>query len=277
MSSKPISLQDAADRMGVHYLTVYRYVRLGLLDAHKQGGSWYVEPAALDRFQQPAKGRGGQKEAPWAERLEARLLAGDLNGSWSVIESALASGKAPAEVYVEMLSPALDSIGRRWEEGDIEIQDEHVGTAIANRLIGRLSSRFNRRGRSRGTIVAAMPSGERHGLGIAMLSDVFRGAGYNVVDLGPDTPIPSLIGSFERVDDLVAVCIGVVMPAHLELAGEMARAARVAIPEDAVILLGGRAVTSEEMARDLGADGFAADPMAAVEQVEALRSARVGT
>ncbi len=277
MSSEPISLQDAADRMGVHYMTVYRYVRLGLLDAQKHGGSWYVEPSALERFQQPAKGRGGRKDAPWAERLEARLLAGDLNGSWSVIESALASGKEPAEVYVEMLSPALDSIGRRWEQGDIEIQDEHVGTAIANRLIGRLGSRFNRRGRSRGTVVAAMPSGERHGLGIAMLADVFRGAGYDVVDLGADTPVESLVGSFARVDDLVAVCIGVVMPENLGLAAEMTKAARVALPDGAVILLGGRAVTSEKQARKLGADGYAADPMAAVELVAALREAKAAS
>lgn len=274
MSAEPISLHDAADRMGVHYMTVYRYVRLGLLEAHKHGGSWYVEPAALARFQQPAKGRGGRKDAPWAERLETRLLAGDLNGSWAVIESALASGKEPAEVYVEMLAPALDSIGRRWEQGDIEIQDEHVGTAIANRLIGRLGSRFNRRGRSRGTVVTVMPSGERHGLGISMLSDVLRGAGYEVVDLGPDTPVHSLIGSFRRVDDLVAVCIGVVMPEHLGLAGEMARAVREALPHDVVILLGGRAMKSEDHARELGADGYAADPVAATEQIELLRGER---
>ncbi|MDA8269090.1 MAG: helix-turn-helix domain-containing protein [Actinomycetota bacterium] len=37
--SDVIGLQQAADRLGVHYMTVYRYVRTGRLPATKVGGS----------------------------------------------------------------------------------------------------------------------------------------------------------------------------------------------------------------------------------------------
>ena len=36
--SATFTLQEAADELGVHYMTAYRYVRLGLLDAAKVGG-----------------------------------------------------------------------------------------------------------------------------------------------------------------------------------------------------------------------------------------------
>ena len=36
-AGRPLTLQEVADLLGVHYMTVYRYVRLGLLEA-EQGG-----------------------------------------------------------------------------------------------------------------------------------------------------------------------------------------------------------------------------------------------
>jgi len=35
-----LSLRDAADQLGVHYMTAYRYLRLGTLPAKKVGGVW---------------------------------------------------------------------------------------------------------------------------------------------------------------------------------------------------------------------------------------------
>ena len=55
----------------------------------------------------------------------------------------------------------------------------------------------------------AMPAGERHGLGAAMLSDVLRGEGYAVLNLGPDTPAASLVAAMRDADDMVAVVVSV--------------------------------------------------------------------
>ena len=49
--AEEITLQQAADRLGVHYMTAYRYIRLGILGAHKVGGRWLVDPPDLDRLQ----------------------------------------------------------------------------------------------------------------------------------------------------------------------------------------------------------------------------------
>ena len=42
-----VGLRDAAEQLGVHYMTAYRYVRNGTLPAHKSGGEWQVDPADL--------------------------------------------------------------------------------------------------------------------------------------------------------------------------------------------------------------------------------------
>lgn len=263
-----LTLQEAAARLGVHYMTMYRYVRLGLIEAEKRAGTWQVSEEALEALHHPPIS-SQDSDTPWSARLESRLVAGDVTGAWSLIEAALASGKEPAEIYVDVLAPALRHIGDRWATGDLDVDDEHIATAVAHRLVGRLSARFTRRGRDRGSIVAAMPPGERHGLGLTMLTDVLRGAGYHVLDLGPDTPIGSLVKAIARTDNLKAVCIGVVMQERVAAATEMIAAVRKVVGPEVLILVGGAAIPDVEMAQSIGANGYAADPMVAVGLIEA--------
>ena len=54
MTAPDLTLHEAAALLGVHYMTAYRYVRLGLLPAAKSGGSWRVTAADLEQFQQAA-------------------------------------------------------------------------------------------------------------------------------------------------------------------------------------------------------------------------------
>ena len=59
-----ISLQEAADALGVHYMTAYRYVRTGRLPAVKDGAEWRVDPADLAEWvdayrQHPRRSSGG--------------------------------------------------------------------------------------------------------------------------------------------------------------------------------------------------------------------------
>lgn len=265
------TLHEAAEHLGVHYMTAYRYVRLGQLDAVKVGGSWQVAADALATFReeredaQPARLRA----VPWSERLESRLLAGDASGSWGVVESALAAGSTVGDVYVDVLAPALHSIGDRWSAGEIDIAIEHRASGIASRLIGRLGSRCVRRGRSRGSIVLGGPAGERHSLVVAMLADLLRLEGWDVSDLGADTPAASFVLTAETIDDLVAVGISVTNPESLPSAAEtctLLHSAELSVP----ILLGGQAVEGEAHARSLGADGYAADAASMVRILDGL-------
>jgi excisionase family DNA binding protein len=262
--SDQITLQQAADRLGVHYMTVYRYVRLGILPADKVGGHWLVDARDLDRFRAtraPAASSHPlpRQSAPWAGRLQRRMLVGDTAGSWQVLEAAMASGMAPADTYVEILGPALHAIGSAWRGGDLGIEQEHIASRVATSLIGRLGPRFQRRGRHRGTILVVMPPGDRHGLGAAMVSDILRGDGYAVLDLGPDTPAASLTAAMSACDDLMGVIVSVADAARLRDARRLIAAARRHDPRP-VLVAGGFAVADAATARSLGADGWTADP-----------------
>jgi MerR family transcriptional regulator, light-induced transcriptional regulator len=270
-----VTLQEAAARLGVHYMTVYRYVRLGLLAADKVGGTWRIALRDLEDLRQRSAAGGDvqRRPAPWADRLEARLVVGDSRGAWGVIEAALTAGTDLEDVYLEVIAPAMSAIGRRWEVAEVDIAIEHRASVIAMRIVGRLGHRFARRGRTRGTVVVGNPTGERHALPVALLADVVRRAGWEVWELGADVPTSSFVRAAAEVEHLVAVGVSISTPQCIE-AGADAIAALRPVVNGAAILVGGHAVADGSDASALGADGWAPDGKQAVAVLEALMSGR---
>ncbi|BAN03260.1 cobalamin-dependent protein [Ilumatobacter coccineus] len=254
-----LTLHEAAEELGVHYMTAYRYVRLGLLDAEKVGGTWQVGSDAVERFRDGEQNGPVERgtPAPWAERFEARLVAADGAGAWGVVEAALAAGADLDGLYLDVVAPAMVSIGERWETGELDVAVEHAASGIVTRIMGRLGHRFSRRGRSRGTVVLGAPADETHALPVAILGDLLRLRGWNVLDLGANTPSASFVYA-AKAADVVAVGISVTNSESLDSAAAACAAMKEADPATKIIV-GGRVVRDGEHAMSLGADGWAAN------------------
>jgi excisionase family DNA binding protein len=271
--STQLTLHEVAQALDVHYMTVYRYVRLGLLPARKSGSRWSVEQSDLTSFLGEERNIG-DSDAPWAARLESRMIAGDATGAWGVVEAALSAGHTPASIYSELLAPAMEEIGKRWERGEVDVADEHLASAVAMRIVGRLGPRFTRRGRTRGTVLCAMPEGDQHGLGSAMVADTIRAAGFEALDLGANTPLSAVTLAVRRLDDLKALCLSINNTQALERGREIVAAVKELDP-DVVVVAGGRAVRTEDAAVQLGVDGWGTTLADAVDLVEAAATSRL--
>ena len=256
--SATFTLQEAADELGVHYMTAYRYVRLGLLDADKVGGAWQVSGSAIDALRDGSAAGpvAAGKDAPWAQRLEARLVDGDAQGAWGVVEAAMASGADVRSIYLELLSPVLVRIGARWAAGEFDVAIEHQATGIVMRIIGRLGPRCVRRGRARGGLVIGAPVDEHHALPTAMLGDLMRLHGWDVTDLGANTPSAPFVDAARRKPDLAAIGVSVTHPDHLPAVRECCAAIRRDLPGVRVVV-GGQAIADTAHALALGAHGLA--------------------
>jgi len=258
-----LSLADVADRVGVHYMTVYRWMRTGRLRAEWAGGRWAVdgaEVAALlgGRRDEPDGGRhdepdGGRRRwATWQARLEHCLLAGDEAGTWAVAQAALTAGARPDSLLLEVVAPVMVSIGRRWAAGELTVADEHCASQLATRLIGRLGPSFDRPGRKRRAVVVGTPAGERHALPVAMVVDLLRGSGYRVVDLGVDLP-PAELARGAASPGVLAVAVGATVSGQLSALAAAVVEIRRQAPTVPVIV-GGAAVPDRASAEAVGAD-----------------------
>jgi excisionase family DNA binding protein len=272
-TERVLSLEEAAERLGVHYMTAYRYVRLGRLPARQVNGRWTVRASDVAAFARPPatprRAKGEPKFSRYRERLLARLLDGDEAGAWGVVETALASGAQPRDVYLTALAPALREVGDQWADGTISVADEHRASAVASRLVGRLGPRFVRRGRRRGTVVLGGAPGDEHGLPAAILADLLRGEGYAVVDHGANTPSDSFVSAARAADALVAVGVSVATSGNERSVRSVVRALHRAVP-GVPVLVGGPAVPDHDTARTMGGEGWAADGAGVATLLEQL-------
>jgi MerR family transcriptional regulator, light-induced transcriptional regulator len=269
VDGETLSIDEAATRLGVHYMTVYRYVRIGRLPADRLGGRWRIRPEDLvlvspsvvgaSRKPQP-RGEGERSSellAGATGRLRDRLIDGDPAGAWIIVENALMAG-SPSDVYLHLLAPCLRTIGDGWERGLISIADEHRATAVALGIVGRLGPLFWRRGRRRpGLVLLAGAEGDSHAIPLAMLADHLRAEGFDAIDLGANVPLDALT-TMAAAADLAAVGLSASTTSAVVTLGRAVEELHRRLP-GVPVLLGGPAVSTEKVARQAGADGWAPD------------------
>lgn len=243
MTGTSISLRDAAERLDLHYMTIYRYVRTGRLAATKSGGQWCVDLADLEGLvigSDPATRDGSRTRA--ARQLEDRMIAADEAGAWSVVSQALTSGAEPSDIHLQMIIPAMQSIGDRWASHDLTVFDEHQASVVATRLVARLGPRFRLRSRPKAHVVVGLVAGDSHALTTAIMADLIRGRGYEVTDLGADTPPESFVEVVESAAvPPIAVAISSSQPSSIDVAKSTIAAIRAARP-DVAIAVGGTGI-----------------------------------
>jgi excisionase family DNA binding protein len=196
MPSPTLSLDEAAERLGVHYQTVYRWVRAGRLPATKIDGRYAIAPADLQAVVQkkgapvPPPPPGARRLERHGEAIEAALVHGDETEARRIVRRLVDDGASMKVVIQQVLAPPLAHIGEAWRNGEVSIFVEHRASAIVERVLGDHSP--NPRGRRRGTAVVAALSGDRHSLPTLMATTALREDNWRVEHLGADLPVDVL-------------------------------------------------------------------------------------
>ncbi|KQT94719.1 hypothetical protein ASG49_07815 [Marmoricola sp. Leaf446] len=183
-----------------------------------------------------------------------------------VVEQALRRGASAAEVTLGILQPAQVEVGRLWQAGHITVAQEHFISAVTQTclaLVATSTDQVSARATSR--LVASAVGTEGHDLGLRMLCELLQDEGWETEFLGAGVPGPDLVSFVAAVEPEV-VALSVTLPAALASARETIGLLR-ADPacRDVRVLLGGRAVDAKpELARTLGADGWAPGPAEAI-------------
>ncbi len=210
-----IELQEAAELLGVHYQTAYRWVRTGRLAAQMVGGRYLITAEALAEIVDerstprppttPSRARLDRQ----AERMLEALVGGDEATAREITRTLTSSGTPLIELVQTVLVPPLRSIGQAWHDDGLPIWVEHRAAAIVERILGELAP--NPRGRRRGVAMVAAVSGDRHSLPTAMAALALRSTNWFVHHLGADMPGEEL-ADFCRTHDVDLAVISVTNP-----------------------------------------------------------------
>lgn len=129
----------------------------------------------------------------------AALVRGDVGAAGQVIDELAAGQRSLLEIYLEVIGPALASVGDSWCSGEIGIGEEHLATQIVIQQMDRLRSWFETpEPRSPYRVLIACIEGEHHFVGARMVADLCLLKGWSVDFLGADTPTSAITEMAKR-------------------------------------------------------------------------------
>jgi DNA-binding transcriptional MerR regulator len=192
------------------------------------------------------------------ERLVAAAHAYDEATVHAVLDEALARFSLET-VLRDLVLPVLREIGEEWQQGALEVAQEHFAS---NLLRERLLALARLWGRGGGPLaILACAPGERHDIGLIAFGLVLRSHGWRILFLGSDTPIATLRRAVETTDAHLVV-VASMDAALLDAQGaELRRLGR-----SAPLVLSG-AGASEDLCRRLRVDRLDGDLVTAAGDV----------
>lgn len=96
------------------------------------------------------------------------------------------------EFYMELVAPAMFTIGHYWESGSISVAEEHLASSIISRVMGSKIDQHLPEKPPKGKIIVCASANEYHEIGARMTANVFEDEGWDVTYLGANTPIRDL-------------------------------------------------------------------------------------
>jgi len=193
------------------------------------------------------------------------LLEGDRRRASRLILDVLDHGHDVREIYLHVLLPSQEELGRMWLANEINVAEEHFASQTTKMVMAQLLPRATLQPSNGKTMLAAAVAGNQHDIGLQAVADFFEIDGWRTVLLGANVPARDLV---QAVDCFAADLLGlsVSQTTQFEAAKTTIQAVRSgARGTEVKILLGGRAFTDpNDLPTELGADGYAADAAKAV-------------
>lgn len=204
----------------------------------------------------------------WEEcdAFQEALVSGDRLKALEIFRQVITAGRGFVDTEVHLVQPTFYRIGEAWQENKVSVAQEHIATTIAHSILAREFAHAQPEPRVNRKAVLACVEGNHHALGLQMVADAFELQGWEVRNIGANTPTSALV-RFVREDDPHLVGLSAAMPHHLPAArGAIARLHSELGEACPPLMLGGYAINQfEPLSTMLGADFTGADARAAAE------------
>ncbi|MCF8026113.1 MAG: cobalamin-dependent protein [Desulfobacteraceae bacterium] len=215
-----------------------------------------------------------QAPAPqWKQTFDAlvqALLAGDRRACKDLAARSVISAGDLGAFYLNVVQPAMYTVGNMWENGEISVATEHLASALVNRMMSmQYIELMQPPAADKGKVVVTAAPNEFHEIGATMVANALEAEGWEVSYLGANTPPEDLLG-FVSSGNIDILAISASLPFNLEAIGSLIKHIR-SWPQNAQpkIMLGGLVFLDHpELAEKLGADATAKDCKQAVELAE---------
>lgn len=199
------------------------------------------------------------------KELYDAVLKGDAKAATAITEKAIADGVDPITLVHDYMTPAMNDAGKRFECNEYFVPELLLAARAMKSSLEILRPLIAQSGReSIGKVVIGTVKGDLHDIGKNLVAALLEGGGFEVIDLGVNVDPDKFIEAIkEHGANMVALSalLTTTMPA-MKSTIEALNAAGVR--DQVRVFIGGAPVT-QKYADDIGADGYSANAVGAVE------------
>ena len=170
----------------------------------------------------------------------------------------------PLEIVNQFFIPALDEVGTKFEKGTLFLPQLMQSAEAVQRSQEVLKQYFEAHGQeseSKGKILLATVQGDIHDIGKNIVKMVLENYGFEVIDLGKDAPITTVIDTLKE-QKIHLAGLSALMTTTVQNMKATIEAAKEANLETKFMV--GGAVLNEEYREFVGADYYAKDALSSV-------------
>jgi methanogenic corrinoid protein MtbC1 len=230
-----------------------------LYDALLESHEAMMTYSAQEHGGEDPQGKSGELSEEAGSFRDA-LLSGDHSMCLDMASERVTSGDDLEAFYLEIIQPAMYSIGNLWERGEISVAEEHLASAIVARVMASLYAWVLRSQGCYGKAIVSAAPNEYHEIGARMVADLLERDGWNVEYLGSDMEFRSLLERVKKTKPFL-LALSVAMPFNLHQARGVIRDIRRKFPHERIkIMVGGQVFKKlPDFWEAMGADGYASD------------------
>jgi corrinoid protein of di/trimethylamine methyltransferase len=179
----------------------------------------------------------------------------------------LDAGLTPLEMITQAMTPSVQAIGDRFGRGEAWLPElVMAGNAVMAglKVLEPVMSAEDSDQKTLGTLLIGTVAGDVHTIGKDIISSLCMANGFSVIDLGVDVPSDTIV---QKVVELKPDLLGLsslmttTMLKQKEVVDMLGKAG---VRDHVKVMVGGAPVTTA-WAEEIGADGYAADAIGAVQ------------
>jgi len=186
----------------------------------------------------------------------------------------LEAGVPALEILNQGLVPGMSVVGIKFRSGEMFLPEVLLSAKTMKTALEILLPILSQQGTGTMSRVAiGTVAGDVHDIGKNIVISMLQGNGFEVMDLGIDVD-PKRFVEVVRDNDLQILGLSSLLTSTMPMIEETIKALEKAgLRQKAKVMVGGAPVT-QAYADQVGADGYGADAVAAVEKARALISAQ---
>ena len=203
------------------------------------------------------------------ESIKEALKNGSINEVGTLTKEALSQGHS-VKTVLDTLIEGMDEIGVKFKNNEIFIPEVLISAKAMHSGLNILEPLLSESGiKPMGKVCIGTVKGDLHDIGKNLVAMMFRGAGFEVIDLGIDVPMEKFIDT-ARQKDVNIIAMSSLLTTSMGVMKEVIQLLRgQGLDANIKTMVGGAPVT-DEFARSIGADGYAKDASSAVSKAREL-------